>query len=187
MIIKSDKDIIKNYLEDSSNLKDGSSERVVIPEKVEELAEFMKEAYSKKLPVTVSGGGTGTVGSRIPFGGVVVSMEKFDKIVKISRDTMSATVQAGVRVEDLKSSAGSAQGGYECGDAGNPLYLGPGRAQKHGGLALHPPQPQPDRRSGGGVYRPSRRSSPGGGVAQAAQAGAGEDHRRGVCVTTKTF
>ena len=45
------------------------------------------------------------MGSRIPFGGAVVSMEKFDKIIEISKDTMSATVQAGVRVEDLKGAA----------------------------------------------------------------------------------
>ena len=105
MIIKSDKETIKSYLEDSSNLKNGAAEKVVIPEDLRELTEFMKEAYSKKLPVTISGGGTGTVGSRIPFGGVLVSMEKFDKVAAISKDTMSATVQAGVRVEDLKAAA----------------------------------------------------------------------------------
>ena len=105
MVIKSDKEMIKNYLEDSSNLKNGTVDKVVIPENVQELAEFMKGAYSKKLPVTISGGGTGTVGSRIPFGGALVSMEKFDKIIEVSRATMSATVQAGVRVEDLKGAA----------------------------------------------------------------------------------
>ncbi len=105
MVIKSDKDIMQNYFEDSSNLRGGYADKVVIPENAEELAGFMKEAYSEKLPVTISGAGTGTTGSRIPFGGVVVSMEKFNKIVEISKDNMSAIVQTGVLVDDLKEAA----------------------------------------------------------------------------------
>ncbi|MFA6320539.1 MAG: FAD-binding oxidoreductase [Candidatus Omnitrophota bacterium] len=102
MIIKSDKDIIKSYLEDSSNLLGGYADKVIIPENIGELVSCIKEANSKKIPVTISGGGTATTGSRIPFGGIVVSMEKFNKILKISEETMSATVEAGVLVEDLK-------------------------------------------------------------------------------------
>ncbi|MDO8525963.1 MAG: FAD-dependent oxidoreductase [Candidatus Omnitrophota bacterium] len=105
MLIKSDKDIIGNYFEDSSNLKGGYADKVVIPENTEELAYFMRETSHKKVPVTISGGGTGTVGSRIPFGGVVVSMERFNKLSEISRGRMSATLSAGVLVEELKNSA----------------------------------------------------------------------------------
>ena len=109
MIIKTDRDIIKNYFEDSSNLKGGHAEEVVIPEDIAEVASFMKEANSKKMPVTISGGGTGTTGSRIPFGGAVVSLERFNKIVEISEARMSAVVQSGVLVEALKDAA-SARG-----------------------------------------------------------------------------
>ena len=105
MIIKSEKDMILSYLEDSSNLRSGIAGKVVIPENEKELSEFVKDASSRKLPITISGGGTGTVGSRIPFGGAVVSMERFNKIIAISEDMMSATVQAGVLVEELKSAA----------------------------------------------------------------------------------
>lgn len=105
MIIKSDRDSIKNYFEDSSNLKGGHAEKVVIPENVKELSSFLKDASSKKMPVTVSGGGTGTTGSRIPFGGIVLSTERFDRILDISADKMSATVETGVLVEGLKDSA----------------------------------------------------------------------------------
>ncbi len=105
MLIKSDKDIIKNYFEDSSNLQGGWAEKVVIPENTAQLAAFMKDASSGKTPVTISGGGTGTTGSRVPFGGAVLSMEKFNKIFEISNEKMSAVVQAGVLVEDLKNAA----------------------------------------------------------------------------------
>ena len=105
MIIKSDADTIKNYFEDSSNLKGGYAEKVIIPEDFGELVSFMAEANSKKIPVTISGGGTGTTGSRIPFGGVVLSLEKFNKIIELSASKMSAVVQTGVLVEELKDAA----------------------------------------------------------------------------------
>ncbi len=105
MIEKTDKDTIGNYFEDSSNLKGGHADKVVIPENTEELACFIKDANSRKIPVTISGGGTGTVGSRIPFGGVVISMERFNNLSGISCSEMSATLSAGVLVEELKNSA----------------------------------------------------------------------------------
>ncbi|MDD5136579.1 MAG: FAD-binding oxidoreductase [Candidatus Omnitrophica bacterium] len=105
MIIKSDKDIIQNYFEDTSNIRGGHADEVVIPESSSELASFMKEANAGRTPVTVSGGGTGTTGSRIPFGGAVVSMERLNRTIDVSAAKMSATVEAGVLVEELKDSA----------------------------------------------------------------------------------
>ncbi|MFA5142962.1 MAG: FAD-binding oxidoreductase [Candidatus Omnitrophota bacterium] len=107
MIRKSDRDIIANYFEDTSNLKGGYAEEVVIPEKVPELVSFMSGAFARKMPVTVSGGGTGTTGSRIPFGGAVVSMERLNRIIGLSDAMRSATVEAGVLVESLKVRAES--------------------------------------------------------------------------------
>lgn len=103
MLIKKDQDTIESYFEDSSNLKGGNAECVALPVNIEELAEFVKEANSKKTPLTISGGGTGTTGSRIPFGGISVSLEKFNRIYDISEKVSSAGLQAGVLVEDLKS------------------------------------------------------------------------------------
>ncbi len=103
MIIKTDKDTIHAYLEDVSNLRGGNAERVLIPESEEELSRLLKKADSERTPVTISGGGTGTAGSRIPFGGIVVSMERLNKIHNISGESMSAVVEAGVLVDDLKN------------------------------------------------------------------------------------
>jgi len=103
VIIKSDKDIIHSYLEDSSNITGGFAEAVVIPENIEELSEFIKKAASQKKPVTVSGGGTGTTGSRVPFGGYAVSLERINRILSLSGGGMEGSVESGVRVEDLKA------------------------------------------------------------------------------------
>ena len=114
MIIKKDPDTIKNYLEDSSNMKGGYADAVVVPESIEELSAFLKEACEKKLPVTVSGGGTSTTGSRIPFGGSVVSLEKFNRIIDVSTVSMSAVVEAGVFVDELKKACDSKGLFYTC-------------------------------------------------------------------------
>lgn len=101
--IKTDPDIIRSYLEDTSNLKGGHATELALPADPEELSDCIKYANSKKTPVTISGGGTATTGSRIPFGGMVISMEKFNRILGISQKEMSAVIQAGVSVEELKS------------------------------------------------------------------------------------
>lgn len=101
--IKTDPDIISSYLEDTSNLKGGYAIEVALPSDIEELSDIVKYANSKKIPVTISGGGTGTTGSRIPFGGIVISTEKFNRILGISREEMSTVIQSGVLVEELKS------------------------------------------------------------------------------------
>lgn len=107
MLIKKDKDFLKSYLEDSSNLKGGYVEEVALPESVEELSLLLKEANSKKIPVTVSGGGTGTTGSRIPFGGIAVSLERLNRVLDISEELMYVSLQAGVLVDDLKKACDS--------------------------------------------------------------------------------
>ena len=106
MLIKRDQDSIKSYFEDSSNLKGGHADSIVIPEDIDELSEFVKKANRDKLPITISGGGTSTTGSRIPFGGAVISLEKFNKIIDISEEAMCATAQSGVSVEDFKNACG---------------------------------------------------------------------------------
>lgn len=105
MISRRDPDAIKSYLEDSSNLKGGHAEAVLVPENIGELSSALKSAYNDKTPVTISGGGTTTTGSRIPFGGIVISLERLDKILDISKAGSSATVQAGVTVDKLKKAA----------------------------------------------------------------------------------
>lgn len=105
MIIKSDKDTINSYLEDSSSLRGGYAERVMIPESEEDLVLALREANAAKVAVTVSGGGTSTTGSRVPFGGLVISTEKFNRIIEINRRLMRCIVGSGVTVEALKSAA----------------------------------------------------------------------------------
>ena len=103
MIIKRDPDIIKSYFEDYSGLLGGYADKVILPENEKEIKDIMLEACSKKIPVTISGGGTGVTGARIPFGGWSLSTENLNKIIEIDKKSLSATLQPGVRLSDVEN------------------------------------------------------------------------------------
>ena len=102
MQVKTELDQLTNYLTDASNMPGGYAEKLFIPESAEEIAEILREANEKKIPVTISGARTGTVGGAIPFGGYVVSLERLNKIAKIDKDTKTVIVGAGVILRDLQ-------------------------------------------------------------------------------------
>lgn len=102
MQVKTQMDDLQNYLTDASNMPGGHAQKLFIPESVAEIAEILREANENQVPVTVSGARTGTVGGAIPFGGYVVSLEKFNKIKSIDREKRRATVEAGVILGDLQ-------------------------------------------------------------------------------------
>ncbi|HWN11288.1 MAG TPA: FAD-binding oxidoreductase [Pyrinomonadaceae bacterium] len=105
MLIKTNPDAIQSYLYDASHMLEGEAERVVFPEKAEEVAEILREATDGKIPVTISGAGTGTVGGRIPFSGIVLATDKLNQIKSFVRNEQggaSAVVEAGVRLSDFQ-------------------------------------------------------------------------------------
>ncbi|MDP2928943.1 MAG: FAD-binding oxidoreductase [Candidatus Omnitrophota bacterium] len=124
MLIKKDQDSIESYFEDSSNLKGGHADSVVFPENIEDLSEFVKKSNIEKTPITISGGGTSVTGSRIPFGGVVISLEKFNKIIDVSGDKMRAVALSGVLVEDFKKACEDKGLFYACHPTEKSAFLG---------------------------------------------------------------
>ncbi|HYO90275.1 MAG TPA: FAD-binding protein, partial [Pyrinomonadaceae bacterium] len=85
MFSKSQPDEIQSFLVDASLMQGGRAARVVFPETTEEVAEVLAEAASEGTPVTVSGAGTGIVGGRVPFGGIVLATDRLNKIKEITR------------------------------------------------------------------------------------------------------
>jgi len=105
MLIKNDPDLIQSYLEDYSNIAGGYCDSVYLPKADEEVSAILQTASRDKLPITVSGAGTGVTGARIPFGGSVLSLEKMNKILEIRglADGGEAVLESGVMLEDLLS------------------------------------------------------------------------------------
>jgi len=70
---------------------------VVKPADAEEISAILKLCNKHKIPVTPRGAGTGLSGGALPVNkGVVVSMERFNKILAIDERNFQATIEAGV-------------------------------------------------------------------------------------------
>jgi D-lactate dehydrogenase (cytochrome) len=93
---------LQDYLTDASFIRDGYADRVVIPESIEEVAEVLAGANRDRIPVTVSGAGTGTVGGRVPFGGIVLATDRLNRIKNIDRKNRIAVAEAGVVLSDFQ-------------------------------------------------------------------------------------
>ncbi len=79
---------------------------VVKPTTAEEVSSIMKLANREKTPVYVRGGGTGMAGGAIPtLDGIVISMERFDKILEIDTNSLMAVAEAGVTLGELLAAA----------------------------------------------------------------------------------
>jgi len=100
MLVKSDIDLIFPYLSDVSN-NIGNADAVYIPETENDICELLKECSINNTSVTISGAGTGTTGSRVPQGGVVLSMERLNKIISFNHEKMTLTVQPAVTVREI--------------------------------------------------------------------------------------
>jgi len=104
MQIRSSPDEIESFLTDASFIRDGHADRVFLPETVEEVSQILAGANRDRIPVTVSGAGTGTVGGRVAFGGVVLATDKLNHIKSIVHEDHGgfAITEAGVFLSDLQ-------------------------------------------------------------------------------------
>ncbi|HEX8287148.1 MAG TPA: FAD-binding oxidoreductase [Pyrinomonadaceae bacterium] len=107
MQVKTALDELQNYLIDASNLPGGYAEKLFIPETTQQIAEILKQANGNRVPLTVSGARTGTVGGAIPFGGFLISLEKLNRIKEINREKLYARVGSGVLLTDLQKAVES--------------------------------------------------------------------------------
>jgi D-lactate dehydrogenase (cytochrome) len=104
MLIKSDPDEIQSYLTDASYMRGGYADQVIFPENAEDVADILVRASRNATPVTISGAGTGTVGGRVAFGGILLATDKLNRINRIVHEidgTGHATAEAGVVLADF--------------------------------------------------------------------------------------
>lgn len=78
-------------------------ELVLKPEDTKEVSEIMRYCFEKNIPVTPSGARTGLSGGALPVHkGVVLSMEKFNKIIEIDEKNHQVIVEPGVITQVLQ-------------------------------------------------------------------------------------
>lgn len=74
----------------------GTADALVEPASAEEVAAVMAFCYERDLPLVTRGGGTGLAGGAVPSGGVVLSLERMDKVRSIDPGLWRMEVEAGV-------------------------------------------------------------------------------------------
>lgn len=75
---------------------------VVFPASETQVADIMKLAWEKRLPVIPRGSGSGMTGGAVPIqGGVVLVTTRMNNIIAIDPENFTATVEPGVIVSDL--------------------------------------------------------------------------------------
>jgi len=76
---------------------------VVIPANPTEVAAIARQCNAARVPLVVRGGGTGYTGGAVPTrGGVVLSMERFTRILEIDQANLLAVVEPNVITGDLQ-------------------------------------------------------------------------------------
>jgi len=77
-------------------------EVVVKPKTPDEIAALMRLCNEYLIPVTPRGAGTGLSGGALPvMGGLLISMERFNKVLSIDEQNLQATVEPGVVTEEF--------------------------------------------------------------------------------------
>lgn len=102
--IIADPEKIIDYGHDESSSRDIARppEVVVKPGRTEEVAAVLKLASREKIPVTPRGGATGLCGGCVPvYGGIVLSLERMNRIIEIDRDNQMAVVEPGVTLGEF--------------------------------------------------------------------------------------
>lgn len=96
------------YAQDATNSRqiDHLPDAVVFVENTEQVQKVVKLASKYKTPIICRGAGTNVVGAcRTDHGGIVLNFSKMNKILEISRENMTITVQPGVIVGNLQKEA----------------------------------------------------------------------------------
>ncbi|UPK69245.1 FAD-binding oxidoreductase [Chitinophaga filiformis] len=98
-----DTEHLDNYAHDETEDLHYLPEVVLKPDTTEQLSRIMRLCQQEGLPVTPRGGGTGLSGGALPqWGGVLISMERFNRILDLDERNLQVTTEPGVITEVLQ-------------------------------------------------------------------------------------
>jgi glycolate oxidase len=95
--VSADAETLLEYAHDETEDLSFLPDLVVKPGTPEQVSDILKLCDLHKIPVTPRGAGTGLSGGALPVNkGIVLSMERFNKIISIDERNFQATVETGV-------------------------------------------------------------------------------------------
>ena len=103
-LIFNDPELLQNYSHDevAGPQYARMPEIVVKPATAQEISSIMKLANRHRVPVTPRGGGTGLSCGAVPlYGGIVLALERMNRILEIDRENMVAVVEPGVVTSEI--------------------------------------------------------------------------------------
>lgn len=98
-----DEEVLGNYAHDETEDLHFLPDVVLKPGSAEEVSAILKICNQHKIPVTPRGAGTGLSGGALPhLGGVLLSIERLNRIVDIDERNLQVTTEPGVITEVLQ-------------------------------------------------------------------------------------
>ena len=92
------------YLSDTLGRLKGQADALVFATSTQEVAAIMRYAWENGIAVTPRGAGTNLVGSTVPQkGGIILDLSRMNRVLEIDEETLTATVEAGVVLQDFQA------------------------------------------------------------------------------------
>ena len=99
-----DKEAMESYSHDETSVEEWGRmpEVVVLPTEARQVAEIVKLANRELIPITPRGAGSGLSGGAIPsYGGILLSVEKMNRVIELDMENMAIVVESGIVTNDL--------------------------------------------------------------------------------------
>ena len=80
----------------------GHAEAVVLPRSAEEVADVLAWCYERDVTLVPRGGGTGAAAGAVPDGGIVLALDRLDRVRSFEPELWRIHVEAGVQTGRLK-------------------------------------------------------------------------------------
>ncbi|TFG09342.1 FAD-binding oxidoreductase [Candidatus Heimdallarchaeota archaeon] len=94
-----------DYIVDESKIAGGSADWLFFPNNEKDVIAIVNKMREEGIPITISGGRTGIVGSAVPFGGAVLSTDKMTQILGLGFDDEAkkyyVKMQPGITLKNL--------------------------------------------------------------------------------------
>lgn len=95
-------EVIEPYTHDETVGVRADPEVVVKAESTDQVSQILRLANERRIPVTPRAGGQGLSGGAVPVcGGIVLSLERMNRIIEIDRENLTVTAEPGVITGNL--------------------------------------------------------------------------------------
>ena len=106
--VVTDADLTATYLAETRGLYTGEALAVLRPGSTDEVAEAVRVCAAARVAVVAQGGNTGLTGGGVPRGGVVLSLERMNRVRGVDVANASMTVEAGAILSEVQAAADAA-------------------------------------------------------------------------------